>query len=192
VNISDFYMGVFEVTQKQWDTVGTTAAQGSYFSGDLRPRERVKWTECDAFAGDLASLTSSAFDLPTEAQWEYACKAGTSTNYSYGDAVNGAYMWYQPNSGGAHHEVGTTTTKPNPWGLYDMHGNVYEWCLDWYGAYSAGEQTDPTGPGTGTEKILRGGSWNATDSYCRSSLRLSGDPATAATYQIGLRVVMAP
>ena len=183
-----FFVGLFEVTQKQWSLV--TGSNPSYFSGDKRPVEQVsynairgstngaKWPSSSAvdtssFMGRLRARTGLDFDLPTEAQWEYACRAGTTTTYSYGNSANGNYMWYSSNSSSETHEVGTR--KPNPWGLYDMHGNVWEWCLDWYGTLAYG--TDPKGSSSGSSRVLRGGSWNYSASSCTSSYRYDYHPS---------------
>ena len=157
-----FFIGLFEVTQKQYLLI--TGDNPSYFSGDKRPVERVsynairgssngaKWPSSNAvdsssFLGKLRARTGLDFDLPTEAQWEYACRAGTTTTYSYGDSASGDYMWYEDNSSSKTHDVGTK--QPNPWGLYDMHGNVWEWCLDWYASSLSGG-TDPKGSSSGS------------------------------------------
>ena len=178
-----FYIGLFEVTQKQYALV--TGSNPSDFSGDMRPVEKVsynsirgssdgaKWpsssiVDSTSFLGKLRARASLDFDLPTEAQWEYACRAGTTTTYSYGDNVDGTYMWYVDNSSKQTHDVGMTL--PNNWGLYDMHGNVAEWCLDWYGTLAYG--TDPKGPSSGaTDRALRGGGVSLVPSKCTSSFR---------------------
>ena len=168
-----YYMGLFEMTRKQWDLVMGSDWSGSKDTKALFPRvglsyddirgnsrtEGSKWptsnaVDADHFLGKLRARTDIDFDLPTEAQWEYACRAGTTTVYSYGDEVDEAYMWYVDNSGGDEHEVGTK--KPNPWGFYDMHGNAEEWCLDWDGTLSYG--TDPKGSSSGSYRVKRGGS----------------------------------
>ena len=128
--------------------------------------------DSDSFLGKLRARTELDFDLPTEAQWEYACRAGTTTTYSYGNSADGNYMWYRDNSSSQTHEVGTK--QPNPWGLYDMHGNVKEWCIDWY-ASSLGGGTDPKGSSSGSKRVFRGGTEGSIASYCTSSFRLSGD-----------------
>ena len=185
-----FYMGVFPVTQKQWKLV--MGANPSNFKGDVRPVECVtydmirdssdgaKWLISDAvdassFLGRLRARTGLAFDLPTEAQWEYACRAGTTTTYSYGDNANGDYMWYADNSNSQTHDVGTK--KPNPWGLYDLYGNVWEWCLDWYGNLVYGN--NPKGVDSGSDRVVRGGSWCDYDytDYCHSSFRGIRNPS---------------
>ena len=196
-----FYCGVFEVTQKQWELV--TGGNPSNFSGDKRSVEQVSYNairgsstgaqwpasnavDSSSFLGKLRARTGLDFDLPTEAQWEYACRAGTTTTYSYGDSASGIYMWYCDNSSDQTHEVGTKS--PNPWGLYDMHGNVWEWCLDWYGTLSYG--TDPQGSSSGSNRVLRGGSWNNIASNCTSSNRFNYYPSYELDYY-GFRLVRA-
>ena len=122
----------------------------------------------------LQARTQLNFDLPTEAQWEYACRAGTTTTYYWGNSVNGDYAWYSSNSGSKSHPVGTK--KPNAWGLYDMSGNVREWCLDWYGS-SLAYGTDPKGSSSGSDRVTRGGSWEAHGAYCTSSDRTCDSPS---------------
>jgi formylglycine-generating enzyme required for sulfatase activity len=194
VNITQaFYMGVFEVTQQQWTTI-----EGSWtfnFPGNpKRPAEQVSWNDINAAGGfmdTLSSLASLSFRLPTEAEWEYCCKAGTSTDYSYGDTANGAWMWYIIGVAQTY-DVGTTTSKPNPWGLYDMHGNVWEWCEDWYdsGYYASSPLDDPQGPASGSQSVLRGGSWSSVDFICRSTMRLNIEPSTRLNHY-GFRVAVA-
>ena len=193
-----FYMGVFEVTQKQWNLVEGNWPSEWRLNPDKRPVEMVSWDDIKVSGGfmdTLSSLASMSFRLPTEAEWEYSCKAGTSTNYSYGDTENGAWMWYDFNSdtgnGSQTHEVATTTSKPNPWGLYDMHGNVLEWCEDWYDAtyYDVSPTDDPQGPASGDWHIFRGGSWKQAGDLCRSPLRLKGVPI-GKNDCIGFRVVV--
>jgi len=193
-----FYCGVFEVTQKQWSLV--MGSNPSYYEGDKRPVEGVsynairgsssgaQWPESNAvdsssFLGKLRARTGLDFDLPTEVQWEYACRAGTATTYSYGDSADENYMWYVDNSSSTH-EIGTKL--PNAWGLYDMHGNVWEWCLDWNGtlAYS----TNPKGSSSGSYRVFRGGSWYDYADYCTSSFRNYDGPSYSFSYY-GFRLV---
>jgi formylglycine-generating enzyme required for sulfatase activity len=170
-----FYMGVTEVTQKQYETV--MGKNPSTFKGPNNPVDPVTWDEAVEFCRKLAATTGKTIRLPTEAEWEYACRAGSKTRFSFGDAdANlGAYAWYTANS--ADRTTGVKSThpaglkKPNAWGLYDMHGNVWEWCSDWYAAdYGPESQTDPAGPAKGAIRVLRGGSWN----YCSWGCRLAG------------------
>ena len=165
-----FYMGKFAVTQEQWEKV--MGANPSLFKGAKLPVERVSWDDCQSFLTKLkAKVPGTDFSLPTEAQWEYACRAGTTTEYCFGDAeaALGDHAWYDGNSESKTHEVGKK--KPNAWGLFDMHGNVWEWCSDWYGAYTAAEAVDPSGPSSGSSRVLRGGSWFFYASFCRSAFR---------------------
>jgi formylglycine-generating enzyme required for sulfatase activity len=195
-----FYIGLFEVTQKQYSLV--TGDNPSGFPGDKRPVECVSYNsirgsseganwpasnavDSDSFIGRLRRRTRVDFDLPTEAQWEYACRAGTTTVYSYGNTEDGDYMWYESNSSSQTHEVGTNL--PNPWGLYDMHGNVREWCLDWYGTLAYG--ADPKGASAGTGRVRRGGCWNHNASQCTSSCRYGMDPSRKYT-NYGFRLAM--
>ena len=186
-----FFCGLFEVTQKQYALVtGTNPCSSTqYGKGDTYPvhyvsydmirgtSSGVKWptssaVDSSSFMGKLRSRTGLDFDLPTEAQWEYACRAGTTTTYSYGNSANGNYMWYTSNSSSKTHPVGAKSA--NPWGLYEMHGNVWEWCLDWWGTLAYG--TDPKG-GSSTTRVRRGGSWNNNADYCDSSQRNSSTPS---------------
>jgi formylglycine-generating enzyme required for sulfatase activity len=139
---------------------------------------------------DTAAIMSGStgYRLPTEAQWEYACRAGITTAYNTGAAISDNTGWYSGNSGSKTHRMGLK--PPNVWGLYDMHGNVLEWCWDWYGSsyYSNGAQTDPAGPASGTNRVLRGGSWYQSAGYARSAFRNTGNPYTRVDY-VGFRLV---
>jgi len=180
-----FYIGKFEVTQEQWKAV--MGENPSHFAGDKNPVERVSWPDCQTFLRKLAEkVPGQTFRLPTEAEWEYACRAGSVSEYCYGDddRVLGDYAWYGGNSAGETHPVGQK--KPNAWGLYDMHGNVWEWCSDWYGSYKAEEQKDPAGPADAQGRVLRGGSWNYGPVYCRSAGRGGVVPAGLCPRCIGL------
>jgi len=195
-----FYMGLFEVTQKQWALVMGT--DPSYTKGDSFPVDSVsyndirgsskgsKWpsestVDSASFLGRLRAKTGIDFDLPTEAQWELACRAGTTTAFSYGDEADGAYMWYSANSDLQTHEVGTR--NPNPWGFYDMHGNVWEWCLDWFYASTASTETDPVGPTSGEYRCARGGSYK--DASGTSSNRITNANPEKSYNVIGFRLV---
>ena len=190
-----FFCGLFEVTQKQYSLVA--GSNPSNFAGDMRPVEmvsydairRVRWwsssIDSSSFIGKLRPRTGLDFDLPTEAQWEYACRAGTTTTYSYGNLANGDYMWCSSNSSSQTHEVGTK--KPNQWGLYDMHGNVWEWCLDWYADLLSGG-IDPQGPSSGSYRVTRGGDWNRNADNCTSSVRLFFWPSGNDTV-LGFRLI---
>jgi len=171
-----FYMGVTEVTQAQYEAVMGT--NPSHFKGATNPVEMVFWNDAAEFCKKLSEKTRQTFRLPTEAEWEYACRAGTQTAFSFGDdpSALGDYAWWGRNSAKTTHPVGQK--KPNAWGLYDMHGNVWEWCADWHGAYPKDPVTDPSGPATGRYRVLRGGSWSYVDADCfRCRFRLYYDLA---------------
>lgn len=189
-----FYMGVFEVTQKQWGLVMGSSGGDSYPASvsynDIRGSSSgARWpasaaVDASSFLGKLRAKTGLDFDLPTEAQWEYACRAGTMTAYYWGDAMDGAYAWYSGNSGSKTHPVGTKL--PNAWGLYDMSGNVWEWCRDWYGTLAYG--TDPVGSASGSTRVLRGGSWYSNSGYCTSSYKDVSGPSYRYDF-LGFRLV---
>ena len=229
----DFYIGVFQVTQKQWERV--TGGLPSYFNNttyrDTRPVEGVSYYQIrenpnntaiaptwpassqvgpDSFMGRLRTRTGLAFDLPTEAQWEYACRAGTTTALNSGydltnsdldPRMNEVGRYYYNQTGGASPHRGSSTSAGtakvgsylvNSWGLYDMHGNVNEWCLDWYEIYP-GTVTDPHGPASGAVRIQRGGSWrNTSPAACRSAARHATYPhVTDSTFALnGFRVAL--
>jgi formylglycine-generating enzyme required for sulfatase activity len=188
-----FWLGVTEVTQPQWQAImGNNPSQ---FVMDNNPVERISWTEATEFCQKLTERERTAgrlpagyvYALPTEAQWEYACRAGTTGQYSGKlDDVS----WYFKNTEGL-------TTKPvgqkqpNAWGLQDMHGNVWEWCADWYGAYPGGKISDPKGPATGTIRIVRGGGWGDTALDCRSAFRRAFKPDLHGN-SVGLRLALVP
>jgi len=152
-----FYMGVTEVTQAQYEAV--MGKNPSEFKGATKAVDLVSWDDATEFCKKLSDKTRQVVRLPTEAEWEYACRAGTQTAFSFGDshAALGDYAWWVGNSDKTTHPVGQK--KPNAWGLYDMHGNVFEWCADWHGEYPKGPVTDPFGPATGRLRVMRGGSW---------------------------------
>jgi formylglycine-generating enzyme required for sulfatase activity len=173
VTVSGFEIGKYEVTQAEWASV-MGGAHPSFFKtgGDTLPVEKVSWNDVQGFIRKLNQKTGLRYRLPTEAEWEYACRAGT-TGDRYGSIDSIA--WYYGNSGGRTHEVGGKT--PNGFGLYDMLGNVLEWCQDWYGVYSAGAQNNPPGAGSGSSRVYRGGSWNHFAQYARASLRRDRTPS---------------
>jgi formylglycine-generating enzyme required for sulfatase activity len=185
-----FYLGKFEVTQEQWEAV--MGGNPSHFKGKQNPVDRVSWEAAQEFIKKLNekfAASGTTFSLPTEAQWEYACRAGGSTRYGFGNAEGdlAEYGWLADNAGGTTHPVGEK--KPNAWGLYDMHGNVWEWCADWYDGkyYSQSSATDPTGPTVVSSRVLRGGSWGDPAPYCRSASRFCLPP-WFCVYCYGLRV----
>jgi formylglycine-generating enzyme required for sulfatase activity len=200
------YLGKYEVTQAEWKKV--TGNSPSNFKGENNPVEQVCWEDCQEFLKRLNTPTPPSpplrsgassqtptgqaptpplFCLPTEAQWEYACRAGTQTRFSFGDRDGdlGEYAWYSGNWDGKTHPVGGK--KPNAWGGYDMHGNVWEWCEDWKAEYQAGTATDPKGPESGWYRVFRGGSWREDAADCRSALRYYGSPVSRLSI-VGCRV----
>ena len=188
-----FYLGMYEVTQVQWKEVMGEIREHSGFHGSNydNPMQSTSWSECQEFVKRINRLGVGKFCLPTEAQWEYACRAGTTTRYYWGDDPDESeiddYAWYDLNADGESHEV--AQRKPNPWGLYDMSGNVDEWCQDWYGDYGSEPETDPQGPKSGSSKVFRGGEWYNPSQNCRSAYRGKLPPDTWG-YFVGLRLVM--
>jgi formylglycine-generating enzyme required for sulfatase activity len=174
-----FSISAHEVTQSQYERV--TGKNPSRFQGESNPVEMVSWNDATEFCRLLSLLpkermAGNSYRLPTESEWEYACRAGTATKYSYGDDDTqlSDYAWFDRNSNQTSHPVGQK--KPNPWGLYDMHGNVWEWCHDWYGDYPGGTVVDPSGSSSGTKRVYRGGSWGYLSVGCRSALRTMNVP----------------
>ncbi|MGJ8697667.1 MAG: formylglycine-generating enzyme family protein [Verrucomicrobiaceae bacterium] len=219
-----FHIASTEITQKQWvDVMGTTfddlinkqrgpvgrganLASTPSATGDEQPMCFVNWSDALEFCHTLTKKdraaniipSTSEYNLPSEAQWEYACRAGTSTPFHYGDTFTSDLANFYGKS-----PYGTTVTgpylekstpvktfKPNPWGLYDMHGNLYEWCLDWYSETPTTTQ-DPSGPDSGDGRIIRGGAWDRKATSCRSAYRYSRDPNRRA-HNIGFRIVLIP
>jgi formylglycine-generating enzyme required for sulfatase activity len=179
----DFRIGVTEVTQAQWKAV--MGERRGQFDGDNLPVEDCSWKDAVAFCARLSKKEGKTYRLPTEAEWEYACRAGATGRF--GGARLDDLAWYDDNSDGRTHPV--AAKKPNAWGLCDMHGNVAEWCADYYGPYPAGGAADPAGPQAGKARVVRGGSWASFERGCRSASRSS----TPAAYQLkflGFRVVM--
>ena len=180
-----FYMGKYEVTQEQWESVMGNSPS-SRTKGAKLPVTNVSWEDCQEFIKKLNEKTSGGYRLPTEAEWEYSCRAGTTTAYSYGDNLTKSDANIDGDSIKA---VGSY--RPNAFGLYDMHGNVWEWCNDWYGSLQDGEVKDPKGTATGEYRVLRGGSFNSSGSRVRSSARGVVTP----TYRFdsnGLRLARTP
>jgi len=164
-----FYLGIYEVTQGQWEAV--MGDNPSRFTGDPnRPVENVSWDDVQKFIDKLNTKEGGTkYRLPTEAEWEYAARAGSKTAYSFGDDSSqlSKYAWFGDNAGNTTHLVGKL--QPNVWGLYDMHGNVWEWVQDWYGKYTAEPVTDPQGPAAGSYRVIRGGGWGYGAGGCRSA-----------------------
>ena len=189
VTLSDYYIGRYEVTQKEWQAV--MGDNPSKFYGDNLPVDYVSWNDCQDFINKLNQLTGLKFRLPTEAEWEFAARGGKqSKSYKYSGSDNAKNIaWYEKNSGSKPHQVGTK--EPNELGIYDMSGNVGEWCGDWYGRYSSSAQTNPTGPSSGSSRVLRGGSWYSYAGSCRVSDRGSHFPSYRNN-RSGFRVVLVP
>jgi formylglycine-generating enzyme required for sulfatase activity len=194
-----FWMGNYPVTQAEFEAV--KGYNPSTVVGAHLPVQSLNWLEANNYCELLTEQERAAnrlpagyvYRLPTEAEWEYACRAGTSTRFGYGDDLNytslGNYAWYTSNSGWALHDVGLKL--PNPWGLYDMHGNVYQWCMDGFGTYPGGSVTDPVAPMVNGVMVARGGSYISSAAGCRSAFRVN---VYLADYYgiLGFRVVLAP
>ena len=184
---NDYYMGKYEVTQALWQTV--MGSNPSYFKGDNLPIEQVSWNDCQEFISKLNGITGRKFRLPTEAEWEYAARGGKQSNgYQYSGSSNiSDVAWYEDNSGSTTHPVGTK--QANELGIFDMSGNVYEWCQDWYGSYVGSPQTNPTGANSGSYRVFRGGSWRYELDFCRLSCRYSHTPSTRGS-SLGFRLAL--
>ena len=191
-----YYLGKYPVTQAQWQQV--MGNNPSHFKGDkLLPVENVSWDDTQAFCLKLEEITQAAFGIPTEAQWEYACRAGTNTPFHFGSELNGRQancdgtVPYGTDSEGPYLKKTTPVGKyqANALGLYDMHGHVWEWCSDWEGEIPTGSVTDPIGPATGSNRVRRGGSWGNSAVICRSALRYGIDPSFR-NYDLGFRVAL--
>lgn len=184
-----FFMGKYEVTQSQWSKIMNN--NPSEFKDGIRPVERVSWNDVQAFIQKLNTKEkTNKYRLPTEAEWEYAARAGSENSYSFGSDANklDQYGWYRRNSAGETHPVGQL--KPNAWGLFDMHGNVHEWCQDWFDRkyYSQSPSHAPLGPSSGLAKVLRGGDWGSEDWYCRCSSRSLSSPDRRSN-RLGFRLI---
>ena len=184
---NDYYMGKYEVTQALWQAV--MGSNPSKFKGDNLPVEKVSWHDCKEFISKLNSMTGRKFRLPTEAEWEYAARGGKkSRGYQYsGSSDFSDVAWYDGNSGSKTHPVGTK--QANELGIYDMSGNVWEWCQDWYGSYVSTSQTNPSGANSGSFRVERGGCWTYYEWNCRSSRR-SCDTPYCRDSDLGLRLVL--
>lgn len=187
---SDFFMGKYPVTQAQWEAVMGT--NPSNFKGSDHPVEQVSWEDCQEFIKRLNATGMGIFRLPTEAEWEYACRAGSAGKFCFGDdeSLLGNYAWYNANSASQTQPVGKK--KPNAWGLHDMHGNVWEWCLDWYDDYSTEAVVDPQGPLSNSfpfpARVFRGGCWRGGPDFAASAHRGGRGPAYRSSI-LGLRLV---
>ena len=186
VTLSDYYIGKYEVQQSEWEAV--MGNNPSSFKGADLPVEQVSWSDCHEFIRRLNALTGLSFKLPTEAQWEYAARGGRlSKGYKYSGSNNlGEVGWYGSNSGNCTHRIGEK--QPNELGLYDMSGNVWEWCEDLYGNYSSDSQRDPSGAASGFSRVTRGGSWFGDAGFCRVSNRDS-EPLGYRRNYLGFRLV---
>ena len=190
VTVSRFFMARHPVTQHQWSCL--MDRNPSHFTGDDLPVEEVSWYETQEFIRRLNKMSERGiYRLPTEAEWEYACRAGSSSAYCFGDDSYhlSRYAWFGVNSEDRTHPVGQK--NPNAWGLYDMHGNVWEWCQDWYGLYPARELTNPQGPQRGSYHVNRGGSWSSKSMHCRSPNRNKNAPI-GRYCDVGFRLVWVP
>lgn len=196
-----FYVGITEVTQGEWFTVMKTKPwEGQVFvkEGDRYPATHVSWDDAVEYSRKLSALEGKGYRLPTEAEWEYACRGGKSTAYSFGNDASqlSTYAWWGGIDGKGSakteryaHEVGGK--QSNPIGLYDMHGNVYEWCSDWYESYRGTSAVDPKGPLTGSYRVLRGGGWSYPAWCCRSAFRLYNFPSRRFN-SLGFRLALNP
>jgi formylglycine-generating enzyme required for sulfatase activity len=194
-----FYLGQYEVTQSQWEKV--KGNNPSWYKGGDRPVERVSWTDVTSFCDKLTASERAAgrlparmtYQLPTEAQWEYACRGGTKTTFSFGDELTAKDANYAYDGFGTGLQRTSDVGKypANGWGFHDMHGNVLEWCADWYGAYPTGAVSDPVGPADGSARVARGGSWYITANLARSAYRLRHVPAFG-DYSLGFRLSLRP
>ncbi len=187
VTLSDYYIGKTEVTQALWKAV--MGSNPSEFQGDNLPVVWVSWNDCQEFISKLNQKTGRRFALPTEAQWEFAARGGNkSQGYEYSGSNNiDDVAWYWDNSSQQTHPVGSK--QANELELYDMSGNVWEWCADWYDSYSSSSQTNPTGSETSFFRVLRGGGWDGVASYCRSADRFIGSPDRRSD-NYGFRLVL--
>ena len=186
-----FWIGRYPVTQRQWKVIMGNEGGGflglgrkSRFAGDDRPMENVTWDESVEFTRRISGDVPGKFRLPTEAEWEYACRAGNEGNVP-GSEIADSSAWYARNSGGCTHPIGKRS--PNAWGIHDMHGNVWEWCADWFAPYTAEDQDDPKGPRTGVSKVLRGGGWGSKLEFCQCVSRISNRPGNKGA-DIGFRI----
>ena len=187
VTLSSFSIGKYEVTQEEWEAV--MGSNPSRFKGAKRPVVNVSWSDCRQFIRKLNSMTGKNFRMLTEAEWEFAARGGNkSRGYKYaGSQILDDVGWYGSNSSSSTHDVGQLDS--NELGLYDMSGNVWEWCVDWYGSYESGSQMNPAGPSSGYYRMNRGGSWNFEARGCRVSNRCHDSPDRRDGY-LGLRLAL--
>jgi len=189
VRLNNFSIGQTDVTQELWEAVMGT--NPSDFKGNKKPVEKVSWDDCQTFIQKLNQQTGKQFRLPTEAEWEFAARGGSqSKGYTYsGSNTLSDVAWYSGNSGSTTHDV--ATKSPNELGIYDMSGNVFEWCQDWYGSdyYSNSVVNNPSGPSSGSHRVIRGGSWYCDAIYCRVSCRDSYTPSNS-DYDVGFRLAL--
>jgi formylglycine-generating enzyme required for sulfatase activity len=191
---SGYYLGKHVVTQSQWEKV--MGSNPSRFKGGDKPVETVTWDDATSFCDKLTELERTAgrllagmaYQLPTEAQWEYACRAGTKTAYAFGAGLTSGQAKI---NGGLDETTDVGSYKPNAWGFHDMHGNVWEWCADWYGDYPSGPVRDPVGPAGGSSRVTRGGSWIHSANFARSALRYRCGPAISDG-ALGFRLSLRP
>lgn len=183
-----FWLAETACTQELWEAV--MGSNPSRFKGRKRPVENVSWNDCAAFLDKINSLmTGLDLRLPTEAEWEYACRAGTQTPFSFGDNITPEQVNYNGESKYREETVDAGSLPCNDWGLYEMHGNVWEWCSDWYGKYPSGSVVDPVGPERGTYRVLRGGCCFDFGRYVRSAFRYRYDPGYRNRFvNIGFRL----
>jgi formylglycine-generating enzyme required for sulfatase activity len=188
-----YYMGVYTVTQEQYERV--TGENPSYFKGATCPVATIAWMEAKDFTKKISQLTGKRVSLPSEAQWEYACRAGSKARYHFGDDNRKLveYAWFANLVADEQHDGGYPVgqKKPNPWGLYDMCGNVMQYCADWFADYAEGPATDPTGPVSGSWRVLRGSGWSADSGQCRSAIRYRVALYDRST-GVSFRVVVSP
>jgi formylglycine-generating enzyme required for sulfatase activity len=182
--------GDYGWTGKEWvQDAKITWRNPGFTQTDLEPVVCVSWNDAESYCQWLSEVEGKSYRLPSESEWEYACRAGSSTTYCFGkfEFRLGKYAWYLSNSGNRTHPVGQK--KPNAWGLYDMHGNVGEWCSDRYGDYPSGAVTDPTGASTGSYRVGRGGGWNVGAAFCRSATRIRSVPSIRIS-DLGFRLAL--
>jgi formylglycine-generating enzyme required for sulfatase activity len=189
-----FYMGVHLVTQEQWEEI--MGRNPSHFKGEKNlPVESITFYDCQKFIKNLREKDHKKYRLPTGAEWEYVCRAGTTTPFHFGETIsteqvnfNGNAIYGKGKKGIYRNKTTAVGSFPaNAWGLYDMHGNLWQWCQDWNGEYPKKDVVDPQGPSTGTDRVMRGGSWNEHPQYCRSAYRIR-DKASSYTYVLGFRI----